>query len=59
MLAIQKAVEPQYEQKPSWEICRLIAKELGLEDKYTEGKNQDEWVRWCYDETRKKVPEYA
>lgn len=56
MLAIQKAVEPQYEQKPSWEICRLIAKELGLEDKYTEGKNQDEWVRWCYDETRKKVP---
>lgn len=56
MLAIQKAVEPQYEQKPSWEICRLIAKELGLEDKYTEGKNQDEWIRWCYDETRKKVP---
>lgn len=56
MLAIQKAVEPQYEQKPSWEICRLIAKELGLEDKYTEGRTQEEWVRWCYDETRKKVP---
>ncbi len=56
MLAIQKAVEPQYEQKPSWEICRLIAKELGLEDKFTEGKTQEEWVRWCYDETRKKVP---
>lgn len=57
MLAIQKAVEPRYEEKPSWEICRLIAKELGLEDQYTEGKNQDQWVRWCYDETRKKVPE--
>lgn len=57
MLAIQKAVDPQYEQKSSWEICRLIAKELGLEDKFTEGKNQEQWVRWCYDETRKKVPE--
>lgn len=57
MLAIQKAVEPQYEQKSSWEICRLIARELGLEDAYTEGRTQEEWVRWCYDETRKKVPE--
>lgn len=57
MLAIQKAVDPQFEQKPSWEICRLIAKELGLEDAYTEGKSQEDWVRWCYNETRKKVPE--
>lgn len=57
MLAIQKAVEPRFEEKPSWEICRLIAKELGLEQEYTEGRTQDQWVRWCYDETRKKVPE--
>lgn len=55
MLAIQKAVEPQFEQLPSWEICRRIAKELGLEDEYTGGKTQMEWVRWCYEETRKKV----
>ena len=57
MLAIQEAVKPQYEQKSSWEICRLIAKELGLEDAYTEGRDQMGWVKWCYEETRKKVPE--
>jgi DmsA/YnfE family anaerobic dimethyl sulfoxide reductase A subunit len=57
MLAIQKGVEPQFDQKSSWEICRLISKELGLEEKYTEGRTQEQWVRWCYDETRKKVPE--
>jgi DmsA/YnfE family anaerobic dimethyl sulfoxide reductase A subunit len=57
LLAMHKAVEPQFEQKSSWEICRLIAGELGLEDQYTEGRTQEEWVRWCYDETRKKVPE--
>lgn len=57
MIAIQKAVEPQWEQKTSWEICRLLAKKLGLEDAYTEGKTQVEWVKWCYEETRKKVPE--
>ena len=37
---MHKAVEPQYDQKPSWEICRLIAKELGIEEKYTEGWDQ-------------------
>ena len=57
MLAIQKAVEPRFEEKPSWEICRLIAAKLGLEEKFTEGRTQEEWVRWCYDETRKKVPQ--
>ncbi|MEI3355054.1 MAG: hypothetical protein V8R49_08970 [Duodenibacillus massiliensis] len=57
MLAIQKAVEPQFEQKTSWEICRLIAAKLGLEEKFTESKSQMEWVRWCYEKTRKKVPE--
>uniref|UniRef100_UPI003FD6F1C7 molybdopterin dinucleotide binding domain-containing protein n=1 Tax=Sutterella sp. TaxID=1981025 RepID=UPI003FD6F1C7 len=57
MLAIQKACEPEFEQKPSWEICRMIARELGLEAEFTEGRTQEEWVRWCYEETRKKVPE--
>lgn len=57
MLAIQKAVEPRFEEKPSWEICRLIAAKLGLEAQFTEGRTQEEWVRWCYEETRKKVPE--
>ncbi len=57
MLAIQKAIEPRFEEKPSWEICRLIAAKLGLEEKYTEGRTQEEWVRWCYEETRKKVPQ--
>ena len=57
ILAIQKAVEPEFEQKTSWEICRLLAKELGLEDAYTEGRSQMDWVKWCYEATRAKVPE--
>ena len=54
---MHKAVEPQYDQKPSWEICRLITKELGIEEKYTEGRDQKGWIRWCYEETRKDNPE--
>lgn len=55
LLPMHKLVEPQWEQRPSWEICRGIAKCLGLEEQFTEGKTQLDWVRWCYEETRKKV----
>ncbi|MCI5851279.1 MAG: molybdopterin-dependent oxidoreductase [Sutterellaceae bacterium] len=57
LLAIQKGIEPQFEQLSSWEICRRLAKELGLEEKFTEGRSQMDWVKWCYEETRKKVPQ--
>ena len=57
LLPMHKCIEPEWEQRPSWEICRGIAKCLGLEEAFTEGKTQLEWVEWCYEETRKKVPE--
>lgn len=56
MLSIDKAVEPRHDELPSWEICRRLAAKLGLEEQYTEGRTQEEWVQWCYEETRKKVP---
>lgn len=62
MLAIQEAVKPMYDQKSSFEICRLLAAKLGLEEKFTEGRSQMGWVKWCYEETRKKVsqlPDFA
>lgn len=57
LIAMQKAVEPQWEQKSSWKICRLIAKGMGVEDKYTEGRTYQEWIRWCYEKTREKHPQ--
>lgn len=57
MRAIQEAVKPMYDQKSSFEICRLLAAKLGLEEKFTEGRSQMGWVKWCYEETRKKVPQ--
>ncbi len=56
IVAMQKAVEPQWEQKSSWEICRLIAKGMGVEEKFTEGRTYFEWVQWCYEQTRAKHP---
>lgn len=57
ILPMHKSVEPEWEQRPTWEICRGIAKYLGKEEAFTEGRTQLEWVEWCYEETRKKAPE--
>ena len=43
-------VEPLFEAKPVYEICRLIAAELGIEQEFTEGRTQLDWVEWCYDQ---------
>lgn len=57
LVALQQAVKPRFEEKSSYEICRGIAKRFGLEEKFTEGRTQEQWVEWCYNETRKKHPE--
>ena len=57
ILPMHKSVEPEWEQRPTWEICRGIAKYLGKEEAFTEGRTQFEWIEWCYEETRKKAPE--
>lgn len=57
LVALQQAIKPSDEQRSSYEICRGIARRFGIEDKFTEGRSQKQWVEWCYDETRKKHPE--
>lgn len=56
LVAMQKAVEPRFEEKSNYDICREIAKRMGVEDKFTEGRSQEQWVEWCYEATRKKHP---
>lgn len=57
LVALQQAVKPRFEERSSFEICRGIAKRFGLEEKFTEGRTQAQWVEWCFEETRKKYPE--
>ena len=42
-----------------------IAKKMGIEEKFTEGKSQDEWQEWIYKQTfdraaaaNIKIPKY-
>ncbi|MEG0070892.1 MAG: DMSO/selenate family reductase complex A subunit [Raoultibacter sp.] len=44
------AIDPLFEAKPVYEICTLLAEQLGVKDDFTEGKSQLDWVKWCYEQ---------
>ncbi|MGL4221641.1 MAG: molybdopterin-dependent oxidoreductase [Shewanella sp.] len=52
----ERAIEPMYEAKSTWEICRLLAARMGVEHSYARLKTQDEWVKWSFEHYAKKVP---
>lgn len=52
-----KAIEPLYDSRTGYDICTEVAKRLGFEEEFTEGRTQAEWRSWMVDETRKEVPD--
>ena len=53
-----KAIEPMYECRTIYDMCTEIARRLGIEQEFTEGKTQEEWLRYIVDETRKKIADF-
>ena len=43
-----RAIEPLYEAKSVYDICTLISQGLGIEQQFTEGRTQLDWVEWFY-----------
>ena len=59
----QPATTAKFERKPIYEIASEIAKRLGQDvyDKFTEGKTQEDWLKYLYAEMMKKdkdLPDY-
>ena len=51
VVSMDKIIEPYGQSKNDFEIFANIAKKLGIEEKFTEGKSQDEWQEWIYKQT--------
>ncbi|WP_411754573.1 DMSO/selenate family reductase complex A subunit [Serratia sp. (in: enterobacteria)] len=52
-----QAIQPRFECKTIYEMCREIASRLGVEAQFTEGRTQEQWLRHLYDKSREKLPE--
>jgi anaerobic dimethyl sulfoxide reductase subunit A len=53
----QKAIEPLGECRTLYDICSGIARRLGIEGEFTEGRSHDQWVEYMYHQCRKVRPE--
>ena len=53
-----QAVKPLFESKTVYEMCTEIAKRLGVEQKFTEGKTQEDWLKLIVQQTREKNPQF-
>jgi anaerobic dimethyl sulfoxide reductase subunit A len=54
----EQAIEPMFECRTVYEMCTEIAARLGVEETFTEGRTQDEWLQFCVDATREKNPDF-
>lgn len=52
VLAMHKAVDPLGQARSDYDIFRDIAKRLGVEAAFSEGRDEMDWVRHLYEETR-------
>jgi anaerobic dimethyl sulfoxide reductase subunit A len=50
LLYMGKAVEPPGECKDDYDIATGIADKLGIKDKFTEGKSQEDWVQYAWNQ---------
>jgi anaerobic dimethyl sulfoxide reductase subunit A len=53
-----QAIEPLFECKSVYEMCTEVAKRLGVEQEFTEGRTQEEWLRHLLQITREKNPDF-
>lgn len=52
----EQAIKPLYNCKPIYEVCTELAKRLGVEQEFTEGRSREDWIRYHLDESRKEIP---
>ena len=65
IVAMQAVVPPHAQARDDYSILSRIARHLGVEQAFTEGRNSEDWLRWLYDNSREKastsgiiLPEY-
>ena len=53
----QQAVKPPMECKTLYQMMSELAARLGIEDKFTEGRTEEEWLRYLYAQSREQDPQ--
>ena len=54
MLAGSEPYAPKYERKSAYDAAALIAEALGKGEEFTEGRTQEDWLKFCYEKSCEK-----
>ncbi|MGL4430891.1 MAG: dimethylsulfoxide reductase subunit A [Silvania sp.] len=52
-----QAIKPRFECKTIYEMTTELAKRMGVEQQFTEGRTQEGWMRHLYEQSRTAIPE--
>lgn len=53
----EQAIKPRFECKTIYEMTSQLAKRMGVEQQFTEGRTQEGWLRYLYEQSRKAIPD--
>ncbi|MDI5874582.1 DMSO/selenate family reductase complex A subunit [Shewanella xiamenensis] len=56
IISMTSAVKAPFEAKSCFDVCHGIAKKMGVEDEFTEGRTYQQWVEFVYESSRAKNP---
>jgi anaerobic dimethyl sulfoxide reductase subunit A len=51
-----QVIKPRFECKTIYEMTSELAKHLGVEQQFTEGRTQEGWMRYLYEQSRAAIP---
>jgi biotin/methionine sulfoxide reductase len=54
-VAMPKAIEPVGDSRPDYDIFTGLADRLGFKDSYTEGRDEMDWIRHLWDQSRQRA----
>lgn len=55
LAAMHKAVEPHADSRTDYETFSLLARHLGVEEQFTEGRDEMQWLRYIYETWRENA----
>jgi anaerobic dimethyl sulfoxide reductase subunit A len=56
LIRMQRAIKPLWENRAAYDVLADLSEKLGVKDKFTQGRTQDEWIEYCYEKLRKQNP---
>lgn len=56
LVAMHQAVTPPAEARSDHQVFACLADRMGVGEEFTEGRSEAEWIRWLYEEFRRRDP---